>query len=302
VLDQSDTDSERGSVRHLTHEDLEAYANGRLAAARSSSCQTHLDSCQACRAELEDLRAFQGELANFSRAEVNAREFARSKRRRKLSLPLAASSAVMIVAAASAVLWFKHERPRAVKVSVATSVAQASIAPPTSVSRPPIAPVTTVAQRPITPAASSAQVNGTTVAVAPHQTQPVAIRSTAPDTKRAPEPANKGFALLGPNGEITSERRPEFSWQPLPGAIRYSVAIVDARLHPVQRSPALRTTVWRPRRPLRRGRTYLWQVTATLRGGSKVVAAAPGTLTESAEELSKAPPADSGHGAGRTLL
>jgi hypothetical protein len=57
--------------------------------------------------------------------------------------------------------------------------------------------------------------------------------------------------------------------------VRYSVTIVDEGLHRVQRSPSLRTTHWRPRRPLRRGRTYLWQVTATLHGGSKVVASSP---------------------------
>jgi len=153
----------------------------------------------------------------------------------------------------------------------------------------------------------------------------------------APE-VNTGFALLGPFGEAIAETRPEFRWQPLAGAIRYSVAIVDAGLHPVQRSPALRTTRWRPRRPLRRGKTYLWQVTATLRGGSKVVSSAPeallriipqkladelaqfrqgheeahlalgalyaqaGMLTESADELRKVPPGDSSYSTARTLL
>ncbi len=277
MLDQSDTDAELGSVRHLTHEDLEAYATGRLAAARSSSCQTHLDSCEACRAELEDLRTFKGELASRFR-EPKQREFGRGKRRRKLAFPLAASGAVIVVAAVSTVLWLRHEKPRAEKVPVATSAAHPSVA---------------------TIAASTQTHDTRVIAAAPAQQVPV---PTAVDTNRAPGSANKGFALLGPIGETTSDRRPEFSWQPLPGAIRYSVAIVDARLHPVQRSPALRTTVWRPRRPLRRGRTYLWQVTATLRGGSKVVASTPGTLTESAEELSKAPSADSGHGAARTLL
>jgi hypothetical protein len=91
----------------------------------------------------------------------------------------------------------------------------------------------------------------------------------------AAPPVNTRFALLGPFGEAVSETRPEFIWQPLAGAAHYSVVIVDEGLHPVQRSHALRTTVWRPRRPLRRGHTYLWQVTATLRGGTKVVASAP---------------------------
>jgi len=289
VLDQlSETDSKLESARHLTPEDLEAYTTGRLAPARSSFCQTHLDSCEACRAELEDLRTFKGELAGFSRPESQPREFGRSKRRRKLSLPLGAAIAVIFISAVAAAFWLRHEKSRTNKVSVATSVAQ-----------PPVAP-----------AAANTQTNDTRVAAA-IPGQRAAGASTAPEANRAsasasPSPgtpeANKGFALLGPVGKTISETRPEFSWQPLPGAIRYSVAIVDARLHPVQRSPALRTTVWRPRRPLRRGRTYLWQVTATLRGGRKVVASAPGTLTESAEELSKAPSGDSGPGAARTLL
>jgi hypothetical protein len=272
VLDQlSDTDPKLGSARHLTHEDLEAYANGRLAAARSSSCQAHLDSCEACRAELEDLRAFRGELAGFSRAEPDAREFGRSKRRRKLSLPVAAFSAAIFVAVVCTILWPRHEKP-------------------------------------VAPTAANTKKTNETRAAPPAQR--VAVQATAPGVDRAAESAspspraaeaNRGFALLGPIGQTLSETRPEFSWQPLPGAIRYSVAIVDARLHPVQRSPALRTTVWRPRRPLRRGRTYLWQVTATLRGGSKVVAATPGTLTEAAEEHSKAPSSVSDQGTDRRL-
>jgi len=89
---------------------------------------------------------------------------------------------------------------------------------------------------------------------------------------------------------------------------------------------------------LRRGQTYLWQVTATLRGGSTVVASAPeallriipnkladelaqfqrehhdahlvlgalyaqaGMLTESADELRKVPSGDSSYGTARALL
>lgn len=278
MLDQlTDRDSELGSVRHLTQEDLEAYAAGRLAAARSSSCQTHLESCEACRAELEDLRAFKGELAGFSRPAPKGREIARGKRSRGLSLPLSASVAAVIVAVASIVLWMRHEKPRTSKSPMAMA------APP-----PPAAPPAASTQTDVTRAAPA--VHAVALSPAPDADRP---RGSASPSPAAPD-ASKAFALLGPLGKTISETRPEFSWQPLPGAIRYSVAIVDERLHPVQRSRALRTTVWRPRRPLRRGRTYLWQVTATLRGGSKVVASEPGMLTESAAELVQAAPANPG--------
>jgi len=117
----------------------------------------------------------------------------------------------------------------------------------------------------------------------PRDTQLASAVAARPDQVKstAAPKVNTDFALLGPFGDVVSATRPEFSWQPLAGAVRYSVTIVDTGLHPVQRSPRLRKTVWRPRRPLRRGHSYLWQVTATLRNGTKVVASQPspsGTL------------------------
>jgi hypothetical protein len=238
VLDQL---SDTRSIGHLSHEDLEAYANGRLASARLSLCQAHLDSCDACRAELEDVRNLRSELASFVRPETNRSDGRQRKRSGGVTLLQAGTATTVLAAAACAVLWWRHESPRVNKTLPA----------------PPVVSM---------PTRDTRLANELAVPLARTQADVV------------PQP-NTTFALLSPLGETTSDTRPQFSWQPLPGAIRYSVAIVDARLHPVQRSPALRTTTWRPRRPLRRGRTYLWQVTATVHGGSKIVASEPGKLT-----------------------
>jgi hypothetical protein len=156
----------------------------------------------------------------------------------------------------------------------------------------------------------------------------------------APSTGSTGFALWGPFGEASPDTRPEFRWQPLAGAIGYRLVIVDRGLNPVQHSPAMRTTHWRPQRPLHPGQTYLWQVTATLHGGSTVVAsgassgavlriiprrlaqeleqfrdtherahvvlgalyAQVGLLTESETELVKVPPGDPSYSTARALL
>jgi len=89
----------------------------------------------------------------------------------------------------------------------------------------------------------------------------------------APE-ASTSFALLGPFGDEISDDRPEFTWQPLAGATKYAVILVDEGLRPVAHT-RVKTTSWRPRKPLRRGRTYLWQVTAILRNGTKVIGTGP---------------------------
>jgi hypothetical protein len=326
------------SIRHLTSQDLEAYLEGRLPPARLQHCGTHLDSCEACRAELEDLRSFRTDLAGFARSEPDRRELKRGRRRRGL-LPRAAAVAAIVVAAISAVLWWGWDRPRANKTSVAvTPTHSLAPVPAAGIQARDTRLADEIAALPedVRPAVSEAIQHGK---LRP-PTDLSQFRGRAHALSGAPE-TNTGFALLGPFGEAIAETRPEFRWQPLAGAIRYSVAIVDAGLHSVQRSPALRTTGWRPRRPLRHGQTYLWQVTAKLRGGSTVVASAPpspgallriipqkladelaqfrqkheeahlvlgtlyaqaGMLTESADELRKVPPGDSSYSTAQKLL
>jgi hypothetical protein len=328
VLDQlSDTDSVldrkssakpvnvEGSTRHLSHEDLEAYANGRLASTRLSSCQTHLDSCEACRAELEDVRTLQTELASFSRPEASRSQPERLRRRRSLALPLTASITAVLVAGVGTVVWWKHgslpahhasavvpivrsTAPPAGPVApvgpaaTATSVAPAARGPSVASRVPVASPAPSVSSAP-SPSAKPVTSPALTASVRPAAPNALVIPTSSPARSTPPAPTtaslqshdahlaatppatNTGFSLLGPFGEPTSETRPQFSWQPLPGAIGYRVTIVDLSLHPVQHSPALRATTWRPRRALAHGRTYLWQVTATLHGGAKVVASSP---------------------------
>jgi hypothetical protein len=309
VLDQlSDTDSVleprstaqsggvAGSARHLTPEDLEAYANGRLASARLDHCRIHLESCDACRAELEDLRILKSELSGFQRSQPGQRDFKRRNKRRGFTVLHAVSVAAVIAIAGASILWWERGSPRGNKAHAVVSVGQplvasarpvasaasgafpASTAPPahTAPAAQAAPPVPTAPPAPanLPDHAQSPVINPIQQNKSQLPTAATGLRGPAPPNSSAPN-ANTRFALLGPFGEAISETRPEFSWQPLPGAIHYSVVIVDVGLHPVQRSHQLRKTVWRPRRPLRRGRTYLWQVTATLRGGSKVVASEP---------------------------
>jgi hypothetical protein len=342
VLDQlSDTDTVAdpkstekssdvaGSIRHLPQTELEAYSSGRLPAARLSDCQAHLDSCDACRAELEDIRTFQSDLAGFQRPEpAYGRVPLRPRRRKSLALPLAVSVGTVSVVVISAALWWRHGKPVANKAAPAAPVvAQATAAAPAA------------------PApAAAAQTHDThlanAIATPPHDVSRPEAHTAPHVSTNKPEVIGK-FALLGPFGQTISETHPVFTWQPLPGAIGYTVEIVDVGLHPVQHSPALQATAWRPHRPLPPGHTYLWQVTATLHGGTKVVASEPsltetalkiiptkylseivhfkqahqeahlalgalyaqaGMLTESADELRKVQPGDPLYNTARTML
>lgn len=328
-----------GSIRHLPQTDLEAYASGRLPAARLSDCQAHLDSCEACRAELEDIRTFQSDLAGFQRPAEPAygREPLRRKRRKSLALPLAVSVGTVSVAVISAVLWWRHGKPVADKASPSAPVISQSTAAPPAAALP--AASTPVASAPVATAQTHDIHLANAIAAPPHDVSRPNAHVPQPEANK-PE-TNGKFALLGPFGQTISETHPVFTWQPLPGAIGYTVEIVDVGLHPVEHSPALQATTWRPHRPLPAGHTYLWQVTATLHGGTKVVASEPsltetalkiiptryateiahfkqahqeahlalgalyaqaGMLTESADELRKVQPGDPLYNTARTML
>lgn len=74
--------------------------------------------------------------------------------------------------------------------------------------------------------------------------------------------APAGLSVVSPVGTIVRSDSPVFRWTALAGARRYSVSIHDEDLVRVASSPDLEATEWKPPTPLRRGRTYLWQVVA----------------------------------------
>jgi hypothetical protein len=274
------------AVRHISQDEFDAYVEGRLSGARLDHVRAHLDACEACRAELEDLRTFKASAVGLSQASSLKRELERRKRQRQLKAAATAAIAAAVVAAIGVVGWNKFG-----KAWVHTSTVAAQVRAPvqTRVSAPVVA-----APQAVAPAVNNQQPTkirdtrgaGTqprpTPVAQPRAAAPVVAQAAVPSRATpAPTPAaavvapaSTSFALLGPFGDEVSDDRPEFAWQPLEGATKYSIIIVDEGLRPIAHT-RLKTTSWRPHKPLRRGRTYLWQVTAILKNGTKVMATGP---------------------------
>lgn len=82
----------------------------------------------------------------------------------------------------------------------------------------------------------------------------------------------EAFRLISPVGRIVRGARPTFRWHPLAGGgASYRINVTDEDLNEVAVSEALTATEWRIPRELRRGTTYLWQVTA-IKEGKEIVA------------------------------
>jgi Putative zinc-finger len=339
------------AVRHISQDELDAYVEGRLSGARLDYVRAHLDACEACRAELEDLRTFKASAVGLSQASSLKRELERRRRQRQLKAAATTALAAAVVAVIGVVGWNKFgkawvhtsfapattvARPTAVAAaadvqprgSASTADQTSTIGPATgqvrdaraAAAQPRATPVAAPRVNAVASAAQPhseipagatpqrlAQTNGASAAGAASQqlvrardasatgaqatatAQPRAKVATASPATSAAQlvargatpvsaavvaPGSTSFALLGPFGDEVSDDRPEFAWQPIEGATKYAIIIVDEGLRPIAHA-RLKTTTWRPRKPLRRGRTYLWQVTAILKNGTKVMATGP---------------------------
>jgi hypothetical protein len=83
------------------------------------------------------------------------------------------------------------------------------------------------------------------------------------------------FRVLAPYNTSTVTDRPVFEWERAAGADTYKITIFDQQSNPLVSSPPVTGTTWTPPEPLPRGRTYVWQVTASLHGSTVIAPAAP---------------------------
>src|SRR5579859_2040060 len=77
-----------------------------------------------------------------------------------------------------------------------------------------------------------------------------------PGTLLGESSGSEAFRVLEPLGEVVIEPRPLFRWQPLAGAVSYSIVIIDTKTKKIQNSPAGNLTQWQPAHPLQHGEVY----------------------------------------------
>ncbi|HEY7547084.1 MAG TPA: hypothetical protein VID27_19480, partial [Blastocatellia bacterium] len=88
------------------------------------------------------------------------------------------------------------------------------------------------------------------------------------------DPANPEFRLLAPVNRVIETDRPTFRWQGLSGVATFKVTVFDENLNKAVESETLINTEWTPSSALRRGQTYIWQVRASA-NNQEIVAPTP---------------------------
>lgn len=229
---------------HPAYELLEALVEDRIDAADREVVLGHIEGCQICAEDIDDLSA--------ARRELRATPAGKGRAPRWRTVMVAASIAAGLVLA----VWFSERQTETPEPSVAVVTGPLS-APPE-----PAAPVS-----PMTPdeRAIVSRVNETG-----RLELPAAIVELAGSvgTLLGPSRERSPLSPIAPAATAVLSARPVFSWQPLPGTISYTVAIFDERFVEVARSPRLKAPTWTPATDLPAGRTLAWQITAELATGS----------------------------------
>jgi len=246
---------------HLAYEQMEAYTDNTLPPVQMDEVRRHVSVCQTCAQELLDLENFSQQMQHPAAAPAGR---PRLWQRRAPLLRQAAAVTVLGLTGLLIYMWQTSGRPSRMKAGTTEDVSPVSIAELQLAAD--IAALPAPARLAVAKAIESRKIN-LPAEVAELRGQAQILRGSSDSGAR--------FAVLAPVGEVVSEARPNFRWQPLQGTVSYSVAIFDEGLNAVQSSSLLYTTQWQPAQPLQRGHIYQWQVTATMKDGTTVISPRP---------------------------
>lgn len=231
---------------HPAYALLEALVDGRLDAADLESVQSHVEACRICSEDVADLSGMRDVLR------ASPGRVAMAPAWRPYMVAAASIAAVLIMA-----VWFNEWGPESSGPPAATATGPAP--PPAPEAPAPASALTTEEQAIVFRAIETGHLD------LPAQ---VSELTSAVGTLLGPSSEKPPLSPIGPAGTAVLSARPAFSWQPLPGAISYSVAVFDDRFVEVARSPRLNAPAWTPATDLPSGRTLAWQITAELATGN----------------------------------
>lgn len=250
---------------HVTPDELELLERGGLPPDRILGLTRHLAACAACstlaRASVEgavhpdlerELFAFaDGTLPAEARAEVE-RHLANCATCRE-----DVDDALRTRRAVTRHRW-SYRVPASIAASLALLLGAYALLRPTTPNVPPRPYTVAIAPAPVgygradwTVLVATARASGTIVV--PAMLEP--LRGTV-DALRGR--STSAHAELQPVGVVVESTRPTFTW-PRAKRASYVVTVADGD-EVVARSPVLHVAQWTPADPLRRGRTYVWQV------------------------------------------
>ncbi|HSE43646.1 MAG TPA: zf-HC2 domain-containing protein [Acidobacteriota bacterium] len=227
---------------HVTYEQLEQFVDDKLQGSERDIVESHLEICAECATVDRDLRQIKNELTSGSKIIwwQPATKIA------------AAAAAIMIIALGIAV-WKLQTQSQSAAMQIRdlrNQLATAKQIDTTKSNLPPdqeklVASVLTSRQLSI-PSFVSDLIG-----------QKGQLMGSSTD---------QSFSLHSPVGTVVETTQPTFAWAELEGTNSYEVAVFDTDFRAVEKSGTIKTSNWKPSKPLQRGKSYAWQVIAERNG------------------------------------
>jgi hypothetical protein len=232
---------------HPEHENLVAFAEGRLSDVDRELVQTHVDLCAQCAEDVRDVSELRDQMA----APMTLRKTGNGWKYLVGAATVAAAALILAIA-------LREEAP--------APVTNQAVVTPASPASPRDSALSSSEQTAVDYALASGRVD-----------VPASVRALRGSTGRLlGSPAQSADLLpMSPSGTFVESAAPQFSWRPIAGAVSYSVAVFDSAFRQVASSSALTTASWTPTVQLPRNVPLAWQVTARMSDGTDVLAPAP---------------------------
>lgn len=213
---------------HLSDDELMAYADG------TSRNEAHLNECEICRAELDEILRFKRTIR---------------PRPRRRWLPYAIAAAIAAIALTIPLLDRAPDTPAPTPRHATTSNVPLPKPPPVA-----------IAKGYGQPEWDAWVADAKTRRALP---MPTIIAELQPQKSQLRGAAEEDDLQLSPDHAVIISTRPQFQWANRQGAT-YRVILRDG--NDIVESGALRNPRWTPRHDLKRGHEYLWQVELTVDG------------------------------------
>lgn len=268
---------------HLSLAELKEYVSGEAPEANRIICESHIDICERCSDELLALTAAQ---------------VAKPKSKRKLAwlrsgwlanTPARVAAAIVLiglVAFGLLLMWRRSSTPAPIQLAGNEPRQTPDVsAPVTSPTVPESSPSLVVRLKDngkeigldqqgrlvgLEEFDESTQKTVKSALAGEPVTKPSVLDGLkSPPIQLMGETDEKTLQLASPLGQVITETRPTLRWEPLAGATNYVAGIFDSQFNLVASSAPLLQPSWTVSAPLKRGQTYVWEVTA-MKDGQEV--------------------------------
>jgi hypothetical protein len=254
---------------HPDYDTIEAYVDGSLGADEREAVESHVGGCAACSEDIGDLRRVRVEL---SVAADSAAGLATAPSPWEWLSWTRVLGGLSALGAAAAIAWVMTPAPGPAPES-GPQIADGTGAPPRHDLRDGALRLVVDAEGRLgglpagVPDAIRAEAELALAGALSPSTALTGLQGPA-GALMGGTPDTAAFGPLSPVGTVVESDRPLFRWSAMPGASGYRVAVFDTRFDEVAGSEAIAGTEWTPARPLPRGATLSWQISATTARGA----------------------------------